>query len=165
MSKTAKENDHEFLKVPDGFIKMELVLTFSPQQISVWEDHILRMLVRDFYIFYSVIDKFGKGEFFEIHFFSRPKDESSITYRIGVLAQTMFNFHRPLQDVINADHRLPDNYPKCIFLEPKKVSSGIMEGPIYKCNACETELIETIPGKHQCENMNCNENKEPTIQK
>ncbi len=155
MSKTAKENDHEFLNVPDGFIKMDWYLTFTPKQIVVWEQDILRMLVRDYYIFYAKVDKFNTGEFIELHFFCRPKDQSGIIYRLGILHQAMFG-SESADKISNANHRVPDNFPGCIHIECRQVSKGNLDDvPTYKCSACDQELIEHIPGKHMCANHNC----------
>ena len=118
---TDTENKIVFKNVPDRFKKMELTLTFTPDKIKVWEDHILRLLVRDFYIFYSKIDKFGKGEFIELVLWCRPMDEISITYRLGCYAQAMFEFYGK-KHIVEADHTLPDNYPKCIYIEHEELT-------------------------------------------
>lgn len=159
MSKNIKYNDHLFSKVPDGFIKMDLVITFTPKEIKVWEEHIFKMLVRDWYIFYAKVDKFGDGEFIELHFFCQPQYEASITYRIGILFQTLFE-RESKERIFDASHRVPDNYPNCILIESEQVSKGNLDDkPSYRCPECHHNLWESAPGKHQCVSVKCVTNK------
>lgn len=104
--------------VPSGFVEMGLVLTFTHDEIDVWEKKILYFLVRDYYIFYSKIPKFDGKTFTELRFYCRPQDEVSIAYRTGILYQMTRKCDKKYFD--NAIHSVPDNFPKCIEIEYQK---------------------------------------------
>lgn len=110
-------------EIPEGFIKMELVLTFEQKHIKVWEEKILYFLVRDFYIFYSKTNKFApKYKFVELNFYCRPQDESSITYRIGCYSEAALRHYKP-DYFANPIHQVPNNFPDCILLMQEKTTN------------------------------------------
>ncbi len=105
--------------IPNGFKKMDLILTFKNEEVDAIENKILYFLVRDFYIFYSKIPKFDGREWTEFHFYCRPKDEVSIAYRIGTYASHILKFYNRKDYFDNGSHRVPDNFPECIYIPAK----------------------------------------------
>lgn len=111
-----KNKEIKYDDIPNGFKEMGLVLTFNKKQVEIWEQQILRLIIRDYYLFYTKINKFkDDSDFIELRFFCRPKNESSITYHLGCYAQAMFGFYTKKQ-IIECDHTIPRNYPKEIYL-------------------------------------------------
>ena len=102
-------------KVPEGFIKMGIQLTFfqSSKVVEVFETKILKMLVRDFYIFYS---KKVNGDWVELSFYCRPKDEGEISYRMGCYAQTNLD-HYTKEQFVNPTHTVAPNFPQSIEIK------------------------------------------------
>ena len=106
------------MELPDDFKKMELeIMLFSDKQFNAFRKQILRLLLRDYYVFYSF--KKYKG-YYRLFFYCRPNDESALTYRIGVYNQTMFNYHKP-SDIIKSDHIVSKDYVEkyCVPFEEK----------------------------------------------
>lgn len=101
------------LSLPRGMAKMSLVLTVSNKDVEVWEQKIIRLLTRDYYIFYSKRPKFDQWT--ELHFYSRPNDEASISYLLGHYAQVCFDTYTK-EKLDNQTHQVYANYPKCIEL-------------------------------------------------
>lgn len=107
-------------KIPTGFKKMELELTFTKKQIPLWENVILKTIIRDYYIYYSKKQKFPESEkdndlFWQLNFYCRPKDEIIITYHLGAYAQATFTWYSK-KGLIKNSHVLPRNFPECILL-------------------------------------------------
>ncbi len=100
--------------LPAGFVKMKLCLFFSPKEVKVFEEHVLRMLVRDYHIYYSLNSY--TDMLHELGFYCRPNDEISITYRLGCYCQCMLSFHT-IEDIFKSDHILPQGFPSCARLE------------------------------------------------
>ena len=105
-------------RIPDGFKKMKLVLTFRTEHVEKIENMVLFFLIRDWYIFYSKKDKFGDGEYIEFHFYCRPEDEVSITYALGCYLQAVLGLYSE-KSFENPIHRVPDGFPRCIHIEMK----------------------------------------------
>ncbi len=106
-------------KLPQGYKKMDLVLTFKTKLTKVVEMEILYFLIRDYYLFYSKVDKFDDGEFMEFHFYCRPSDEVFIAYRFGCYAQALLDFY-PKEYFKNPIHTVPKPFPGCIEIELKE---------------------------------------------
>lgn len=100
-------------EIPEGFKKIGLELTLNNDQVVKMETKVLYFLIRDFYIFYSKVPKFDGKKWTEFHFYCRPQDEISITYRLGCYAQTIFNFYKQKR-FENPIHSVPDDFPNCI---------------------------------------------------
>jgi len=116
-------------EIPDGFKKMDLVLTFKKELITIWENKILHMLVRDFYIFYTKVQKFDGKTFTELHFYCRPQDEVSIAYRIGCYAQTLFKFHKQ-HDFDYPGHSVPKGFPDAIHIDIRESQLSNIKNPL-----------------------------------
>lgn len=101
--------------IPDGFKKMDLILTFENKLVETIEMKIIHHLVRDYYIFYSKIPKFDGKTWTEFHFYCRPKDETSIAYRIGCYAQALVEFYTK-KSFENAIHTVPEKFPECVHI-------------------------------------------------
>lgn len=107
--------------IPNGMAKMDLVLTVNNEHIDIWEQKIIRLLTRDYYIFYSKKPKFDGKIWTELHFYSRPQDETSIAYLLGHYAQVCFDtYTKEKLDV--QTHQVYDNYPNCIELNHLSVA-------------------------------------------
>lgn len=101
--------------IPKGFAKMDFVLTIKNEQIEIWEQKIIRLLTRDYYIFYSKKPKFDGKTWTELHFYSRPQDAISIAYLLGHYAQVCFDTYTK-KKLHTQTHRVHDNFPTCIEL-------------------------------------------------
>lgn len=98
-------------------IKMNLVLTVNNEQVESWEQKIIRLLTRDYYIFYSKKPKFDGKKWTELHFYSRPQDETSIAYLLGHYSQVVFDVYSKEKLEVQT-HQVYDDYPYCIQLKP-----------------------------------------------
>lgn len=104
-------------EIPRGFVKMKLKLTLIPESADRIINDVLKMMVRDYYIFYHRKKPFDDPDYKldEIEFYCRPQDETQIAYQIGIYAQTV-NEHYTKEKIELASHRLPDDFPECISL-------------------------------------------------
>ena len=100
-------------KIPTGFKKMDIEITYEPKQFEVFKNAILRLLLRDYHVFYSA-KKYSS--FYKVFFYCQPSVEASLTYRLGVYNQTMFNYHSNYE-IITSDHVVGENYIEDYLLE------------------------------------------------
>lgn len=108
------------LNVPVGYFKMNFELTLiSEQQLSLFEKHILRILLRDFHFFYSIQKTneivSGKLKYAKIKFYSRADNEFAITYQLGCYCQCLFNYHAP-KDIMGFNHGVTNDYLQKILI-------------------------------------------------
>ncbi len=101
-------------EIPDGFEKMNLLLTVTKGSSHIIETQVLKMLVCSHHIFYT--KKPHLKEWFCFEFYCRPKEETRIAYLIGIYNQTMMKYHT-VNQIKNAIHSVPENFPECIRLE------------------------------------------------
>ena len=94
------------IKIPEGFKKTDVEITFSLNEFEIFKKHILRLLLRDYYVFYSS-KKYSC--FYTICFYCKPSQESSLTYRLGCYNQTMLDFNTK-DSIVNSDHVVDENY-------------------------------------------------------
>ena len=94
------------MELPEGYEKMELELIMTPKELEIFKKHILRMLLRDFYIFYSVKQYDG---YCKLYFYCNPMYEMSLTYRIGCYNQTMLNYYNE-KEITKSDHVVSEDY-------------------------------------------------------
>lgn len=106
----------EFTEIPKGFTKMGTVLTFENKLVKKIENKILYFLVRDYHILYSKVPKFDGKQWTEFHFYCRPKDESSLTYRLGCYAQAILGFYDK-KHFENPIHVVPAGFPQSIHIK------------------------------------------------
>lgn len=99
---------------------MQLQLTFSKKELDVLEKRVLRMLIRDYYLYYSKLEKFKPGSgYWELSFYCRPDQEGSITYALGCYSQALIGWHKK-SELENSNHIVPRGFPNCLLLEPYK---------------------------------------------
>lgn len=111
--------------IPAGFVKMKLRLMFKKEQVDIIENQLLKMLVRDFYIFYTKKD--GIQDWVYFYFYCKPDDETSIAYNLGIYAQTMLDF-REKKDIKYAGHSVPTGFPGCIHIDREVEIDREIEG-------------------------------------
>lgn len=95
--------------LPEGFKKMGLSLLLNASALKVFEQHTLRMILRDYYVFYTKEKKVAG--LVGVHLYSRPNDEACIAYHIGIYNQTMLNFQTK-KKIIYANHSISKDYLK-----------------------------------------------------
>jgi hypothetical protein len=100
-------------KIPTGFKKMDIEITMSQNEFDVFKKHILRLLLRDYYVLYSV-KKYSS--FYKVFFYCQPSVESSLTYRIGCYNQAMFQYYTQ-EDIIKSEHVVHENYIESCLIE------------------------------------------------
>lgn len=76
-------------KLPTGFSKMEIRISMNQKDVTVWEN-ILRLITRDFYVYYEVVPIFD--DYVEMSFYCDKFNESRITYLLGQYSQVVFNY-------------------------------------------------------------------------
>lgn len=109
-------------KLPRGFVKINLTLTFRDgKDCDILENQVLKMIVRDWYIFYTKKKEFNlkKNDWIRFEFYCQPGKQEEISYNIGIYMQTMLKFHDQ-KSIHNAIHRVPDDFPHCIRLQLPK---------------------------------------------
>lgn len=99
---------------PVGFIKMGLSLLLNEKAVKVFEQHTLRMVLRDYYIFYTKEKKIAG--LIRVHLYCRDKDEACVAYNIGIYNQTMLDFQTK-KKIIYSGHSIPKDYLKQIHIK------------------------------------------------
>ena len=100
-------------KIPTGFKKMDIEITMNPNEFDIFKKHILRLLLRDYHVFYSIKTY---SSFCKVLFYCQPNVEASLTYRIGCYNQTMFEYYTK-EDIIKSNHIVNENYIETYLIE------------------------------------------------
>jgi len=127
-------------KIPDGFKKMQLTLLLKNDKVETMEMKVLYFLVRDYYIFYSKVPE--HGSWIRFYFFCREKDESSITYQLGIYMGLVFN--NDMTQFENPIHRVPDGFPGCI-----EIKNTVTNIDNYACS----RVKQVFPSDQELENI------------
>ena len=73
-------------KLPDGYIKMDLTLMYNDRASDILEKEVLKMIIRDYYVFYSkkplaYLTESGKGgrkvRYFQFSLYCREDDREA----------------------------------------------------------------------------------------
>jgi len=100
--------------LPKGFEEIEFEWVSSDSKhIKIMEEHVLRMLICSFRIFYS---KEENDTYTSFKFYSRPQDAAQIMYHMGVYNQTMMEYYTKTK-ITMADHTVYEGFPECLRVE------------------------------------------------
>jgi hypothetical protein len=105
--------DADFSKsnLPKGFVKMDFYRCYPPKELRVWENQIIRLIIRDYYLLYSKEIHFGN--LIKLNFYCRPQDQISIIFLMGNYSQLAFSRYKKSTLKLQT-HQVPENYPYCI---------------------------------------------------
>lgn len=102
-------------EIPDGFVKMNLVLNFPNKNVKKFEDIVLFFLVRDYYLFYTKKESNG---YTELHFWCQPDKEGSLTYLMGCYCQKAFNYFKGKDYFVrHGGHRVVKPFPESYHID------------------------------------------------
>lgn len=110
------------IEIPAGFIKSEFYLNFLHwKNLELFEKHILRILIRDFELYYSKSKSTPTNMLtviFKINFYCRKKDELNIIYYLGIYYNGLFN-SQSKEEIINSNHCVEKDYLSKMLLKRK----------------------------------------------
>jgi hypothetical protein len=101
--------------IPASFVKMQTILTFSPQDADWFVGQVLKMIVRDYHFRFAA-NEIHDGKYFEFHFWCQPGNEEAIARQMGLCQQAVQQTHNPY-GIFTAAHTLPDGFPECLRVE------------------------------------------------
>ncbi len=97
----------EAKSIPRGLKKSEFELTLhNKAEKNIFEKHILKMLLRDFVVMYSIEDY---DSYFKVYFYCYPNAELQLIYTLGCYNQSMFGYYKK-SSITESSHALSKNY-------------------------------------------------------
>jgi len=109
--------------IPDKFIKINLSLLFlnNKKNIDAVENGALKMMVRDFYVFF--VKRPDQSKWIRYEFYCRKEDEAQIAYYLGIYLQTLLDYQTK-EKIELAIHSVPTGFPDCLRISTKNIKEA-----------------------------------------
>jgi len=107
----------KYTTIPEGMVKIPWIKILHKDNLDIFVNQILKMMVRDYHLFYSL--EIQSGDYLKVHLYCYPSQQFSVVYNIGVYWQVMFN-NLTQTEIELAIHRPPDGFPDCIRIDFEK---------------------------------------------
>lgn len=104
-----------FTSIPQGFVKMNLELTFNEDSVHTIENEVLRMMIRDYVVLYT--KRMASDGRIVFNFYCKMGQQEMIAYNLGIYAQVFLRLHIKHQ---MSQHEVPEGFPECLMIQPAK---------------------------------------------
>ena len=113
--------------IPDGFDKMDIILSFDLKRSKIIENKIIRMMLFEHYLLYSKVPMTHMKNMFQFHFYCQPNYKQRIAYRLGALCGVglHLSYRRELN---NQTHVVAEGYPECVRIDAEYIDNNLVVG-------------------------------------